>query len=92
MLSNSVVSLTELGNTNYKIRIDNEGNAEWKVGIVSKTACPVDVSMYPFDTQQCEISFTPWGYTDTQVKLICLIKCIKFLFCIYDTLINPSSL
>lgn len=68
VLSNSVKSLKELGHKSYRIRIDNSGNHEWVVGIVSKTACAVDVTYYPFDKQSCNITFNPWGYTQDQVK------------------------
>ncbi|XP_060063543.1 neuronal acetylcholine receptor subunit alpha-9-like [Ylistrum balloti] len=69
VLSNSVESLTEMGDNSYKIRINKDGVCEWQIGVVSKSACSVDVSYYPFDKQVCKISFTPWGYTDTQVRL-----------------------
>ncbi|XP_069123855.1 neuronal acetylcholine receptor subunit alpha-9-like [Argopecten irradians] len=69
VLANSVESLTEMGDKSYNIRINKDGVCEWQVGVVSKSACSVDVSYYPFDQQSCKISFTPWGYTDTQVRL-----------------------
>lgn len=67
VLSNSVESLKELGDKSYRIRIDNDGNHEWVVGIVSKTACSIDITYYPFDKQSCNITFNPWGYTIDQV-------------------------
>ena len=68
IVSNSVESLAELGHSSYLIRIDNGGNHEWTVGIVTKTACSVDVTYYPFDKQSCDIVFNPWGYSDSQVS------------------------
>ena len=44
------------------------GDCEWTVGMVTKTACSVDVSYYPFDKQECEIALNPWGYNDNQVR------------------------
>ncbi|XP_061175707.1 neuronal acetylcholine receptor subunit beta-3-like [Saccostrea echinata] len=70
VLSNSVESLKELGDQSYRIRIDNYGNHEWVVGIVSKTACSVDITYYPFDKQSCNITFNPWGYTQDQIDLV----------------------
>lgn len=69
VLSNSVESLAELGDSSYKIRINKDGTHSWTVGVVSKTGCAVDVSYYPFDTQSCQVKFTPWGYYDNQVFL-----------------------
>lgn len=68
VLSNSVESLAELGDSSYKIRINKDGTHSWTVGVVSKTGCTVDVSYYPFDTQSCQVKFTPWGYYDNQVS------------------------
>lgn len=85
VLSNSVESLKELGDKSYRIRIDNNGNHEWVVGIVSKTACSIDITYYPFDKQSCNITFNPWGYTQSQVNnftvkdlsaSLCLLCCI----------------
>lgn len=70
VLSNSVESLKELGDKSYRIRIDNDGNHEWQVGIVSKTACSIDITYYPFDKQSCNITFNPWGYTIDQIDFI----------------------
>ncbi|XP_021374445.1 neuronal acetylcholine receptor subunit alpha-9-like [Mizuhopecten yessoensis] len=66
-LTNSVDSLAELGDSTYKIRIDYEGNALWNVGIVAKTSCTVDVTLYPFDRQSCNVTFAPLGYLKDQI-------------------------
>ncbi|XP_069123857.1 neuronal acetylcholine receptor subunit alpha-9-like [Argopecten irradians] len=68
-LTNSVDSLNELGDSTYKIRFDYEGNALWNVGIVARTACGVDVTLYPFDRQSCNITFAALGYVNDQVVL-----------------------
>ena len=76
VLSNSVESLEELGDSSYKLRINKTGVHSWTVGVVSRTGCTVDVSYYPFDTQSCDIKFTPWGYYDNQV--CCFIVLLIF--------------
>ncbi|XP_033741228.1 neuronal acetylcholine receptor subunit alpha-9-like [Pecten maximus] len=68
-LTNSVDSLAELGDSTYKIRTDYEGNVLWNVGLVARTACGVDVTLYPFDRQSCNITFAALGYTEDQIVL-----------------------
>lgn len=67
IMSNSVSSLKELGDTRYRLRIDYQGKHEWRIGAISQTGCTVMVTYYPFDKQSCSIMLTPWGYTDDQV-------------------------
>ncbi|KAK3106060.1 hypothetical protein FSP39_011792 [Pinctada imbricata] len=70
VVSNSVQSLNEQGHKSYRVKVKNTGECEWIVGVVSRTACPVDVSYYPFDKQECEVIFNPWGYNDNQISLM----------------------
>ncbi|XP_011446312.1 acetylcholine receptor subunit alpha [Magallana gigas] len=69
VVANSVTSLFEVGHPSYPVRIENNGDCEWTVGIVAKTACAVDVSYYPFDIQTCKVTLNPWGFTDNQIYL-----------------------
>ncbi|KAJ8319468.1 hypothetical protein KUTeg_004559 [Tegillarca granosa] len=67
---NTVKSVTSMGDSSYKIRITvADGTMEWKPAIVTKTGCIVDAAFFPFDTQTCEVQFTPWGYKSTEVYL-----------------------
>jgi hypothetical protein len=86
VLANSVESLAVLGDSRVKLRINKTGIHLWTVGVVSKTGCTVDVSYYPFDTQSCQVKFTPWGYYDNQVSshhgdtiIIWLVHAIEIL-------------
>ena len=67
VVSNSVTTLFEVGHPSYPVRITSDGDCEWTVGVVAKTACAVDVSYYPFDIQNCKVTLNPWGFTDNQV-------------------------
>lgn len=40
----------------------------WNPGINSKTACQIDVTNYPFDSQECTVKFTTMGHPRTEVK------------------------
>ncbi|XP_061175709.1 neuronal acetylcholine receptor subunit beta-4-like [Saccostrea echinata] len=69
VLDNSATSLTEVGDSSYRIRIDGDGKHEWIIGLVASSACSVDVTNFPFDSHSCELIFTPWGTTSSEVTL-----------------------
>lgn len=69
VLDNSATSLTEVGDSSYRIRIDANGKHEWVIGLVASSACSVDVTNFPFDSHSCELIFTPWGTTSLEVTL-----------------------
>lgn len=69
---NSVNALNSVGDSNYYVRITvlssgAKADMEWFPGIVTRTACSVDVSNYPWDIQSCDVVFTPWGYQPTEI-------------------------
>ncbi|XP_061175586.1 neuronal acetylcholine receptor subunit alpha-6-like [Saccostrea echinata] len=69
---NSVNALNAIGDSNYYVRIKvlssgAQADMEWFPGIVTRTACNVDVSNYPWDIQTCDILFTPWGYRPSEI-------------------------
>ncbi|VDH99085.1 Hypothetical predicted protein [Mytilus galloprovincialis] len=40
----------------------------WKPGINSKSACLIDVTHFPFDSQECVVRFISFGHPSTEVK------------------------
>lgn len=67
---NSVESLTPVGHSGYEVTITlTNGYIQWEIGVVTKTGCTVVATDYPFDTQYCTISFTPWGYSSNEVAI-----------------------
>lgn len=68
---NSVSTIKVVGDTSNKVRVNpGTGTMEWWPGIVLKTGCKVDATNFPFDKQNCEVTFTNWGYRDTEVKFV----------------------
>lgn len=66
---NSVSSIKVVGDNSNKVRCNpNTGAMEWWPGIVLKTGCNVDASNFPFDKQECKVTFTNWGYRNSEVK------------------------
>uniref|UniRef100_A0A8C5PXP7 Cholinergic receptor nicotinic alpha 9 subunit n=1 Tax=Leptobrachium leishanense TaxID=445787 RepID=A0A8C5PXP7_9ANUR len=55
-------------NTNVVLRYD--GKITWDSPAITKSSCVVDVAYFPFDDQQCNLTFGSWTYNGNQVDLI----------------------
>uniref|UniRef100_A0A671NAT5 Neuronal acetylcholine receptor subunit alpha-9-II-like n=1 Tax=Sinocyclocheilus anshuiensis TaxID=1608454 RepID=A0A671NAT5_9TELE len=51
--------------TNVVLRYN--GEITWDAPAITKSACVVDVSYFPFDSQQCNLTFGSWTYNGNQV-------------------------
>ncbi|XP_061175708.1 acetylcholine receptor subunit alpha-1-B-like [Saccostrea echinata] len=69
-LYTSVSSLSELGASDDPVTILKDGTVNWRPGLVIESGCAIDVSYYPFDTQECTVTFLPWQYTSDLVHLM----------------------
>ncbi|KAM9313883.1 neuronal acetylcholine receptor subunit alpha-9-I [Pholidichthys leucotaenia] len=54
-------------NTNVKLRYN--GEIIWDSPAITKSTCVVDVSYFPFDWQQCNLTFGSWTYNGNQVDI-----------------------
>ncbi|XP_026531119.1 neuronal acetylcholine receptor subunit alpha-9 [Notechis scutatus] len=54
-------------NTNIVLRYD--GKITWDAPAITKSSCVVDVSYFPFDSQQCNLTFGSWTYNGNQVDI-----------------------
>ncbi|XP_010296154.2 neuronal acetylcholine receptor subunit alpha-9 [Balearica regulorum gibbericeps] len=54
-------------NTNVVLRYD--GKITWDAPAITKSSCVVDVSYFPFDSQQCNLTFGSWTYNGNQVDI-----------------------
>nr|XP_041575091.1 neuronal acetylcholine receptor subunit alpha-10 isoform X2 [Taeniopygia guttata] len=53
--------------TNAVLRSD--GHIMWDSPAITKSSCKVDVSYFPFDGQQCRLTFGSWTYNGNQIDL-----------------------
>ncbi|XP_019121740.1 neuronal acetylcholine receptor subunit alpha-9-I [Larimichthys crocea] len=53
--------------TNVKLRYN--GEIVWDSPAITKSTCVVDVSYFPFDWQQCNLTFGSWTYNGNQVDI-----------------------
>ncbi|XP_015235738.1 PREDICTED: neuronal acetylcholine receptor subunit alpha-9-II-like isoform X2 [Cyprinodon variegatus] len=54
--------------TNVKLRYN--GELTWDAPAITKSSCVVDVSYFPFDSQECNLTFGSWTYNGNQVDII----------------------
>ena len=70
---NAHSNMPMIGDASTDVRITmpttTYGEMKWSPSIASKTNCPVDSTYFPFDIQKCNITLTPWGYTDSEVNI-----------------------
>lgn len=52
------------------LSIRRDGLVEWKLPRIFSTFCVVDVTYYPFDTQNCVIEVSSWVYTIQELALL----------------------
>lgn len=52
------------------LSIRRDGLVEWKLPRIFSTFCVVDVTYYPFDTQNCVIEVSSWVYTIQDLALL----------------------
>lgn len=64
----------------FKVRAHSSGKMTWMPGDALTTACSVDVTYFPEDAQTCRIELYSWGYTDDEIKLVCLEDAIDFSY------------
>uniref|UniRef100_A0A8C4RQF2 Cholinergic receptor nicotinic alpha 9 subunit n=1 Tax=Erpetoichthys calabaricus TaxID=27687 RepID=A0A8C4RQF2_ERPCA len=53
--------------TNVVLRYD--GQITWDSPAITKSSCVVDVAYFPFDYQQCNLTFGSWTYNGNQIDI-----------------------
>ncbi|XP_062583244.1 neuronal acetylcholine receptor subunit alpha-3-like [Saccostrea cucullata] len=59
-----------LGDEDFLGRISYTGTTRWIPAGLIQTLCNVDMYKFPFDTQTCSFTLSPWGYYPNEVRLI----------------------
>ncbi|XP_056626370.1 LOW QUALITY PROTEIN: neuronal acetylcholine receptor subunit alpha-9-II [Triplophysa dalaica] len=49
------------------------GEITWDAPAITKSSCVVDVSYFPFDSQQCNLTFGSWTYNGNQRSVVLLL-------------------
>ncbi|XP_065071216.1 neuronal acetylcholine receptor subunit alpha-10-like [Rhopilema esculentum] len=59
------------GRMKYKTKVILEANGKntWFAAVSFKSSCKFDVRNFPFDEQECRLTFGSWAYTSDKLKL-----------------------
>ncbi|XP_060588619.1 acetylcholine receptor subunit gamma-like [Ruditapes philippinarum] len=76
-LRNSFSTFTGLGSSYQNVIVENDGTVYWDPFQVMKSTCSVDITYYPYDTQQCTIKLIAWSYLKSDVNLLSQSGIIK---------------
>ncbi|KAL3970551.1 kinesin light chain [Sarotherodon galilaeus] len=58
--------------TNVVLR--NDGQVMWDQPAITKSSCSVDVAFFPFDVQQCDLTFGSWTHNGNQMDFTSLMN------------------
>lgn len=56
------------GPMDTNVRLRYNGEITWDAPAITKSSCVVDVSYFPFDSQNCNLTFGSWTYNGNQVQ------------------------
>ncbi|XP_070408050.1 neuronal acetylcholine receptor subunit alpha-9-II [Nothobranchius furzeri] len=57
------------GPMDTNVRLRYNGEITWDAPAITKSSCVVDVSYFPFDSQECNLTFGSWTYNGNQVDI-----------------------
>ena len=70
VLMNSADSVDRIGDEAYKVRYETTTKTvTWQPRVLIEAACAPNVRYFPFDQQECSLTFLPWGQNKTKIKL-----------------------
>ncbi|XP_055955294.1 acetylcholine receptor subunit alpha-like [Patella vulgata] len=55
------------GSDKLRVYVNHTGNISWEPGFAFTTSCPVDVTMFPVDSQTCSVTVMPWMTSDKEI-------------------------
>ncbi|KAK6485909.1 neuronal acetylcholine receptor subunit alpha-10 [Huso huso] len=58
------------GSMETNVVIRHDGQIMWDSPAITKSSCKVDVSFFPFDSQQCRMTFGSWTYNGNQIDIV----------------------
>lgn len=61
--------MKKIGDDYTYVRYVFDGRAYWQPTIIMSTACDIDITYFPFDTQVCNVMINSWMNTPSEVKL-----------------------
>ena len=53
-----------------KVQVDHRGQASWASALTLKASCSIDITLFPFDSQICTLTFGSQSYTRSKLDLV----------------------
>ena len=72
LISNPAKKVEKLGLPSTEATVYYSGHVVYSFGEMLLSTCDVDVTYFPFDTQDCVIELMPFGYSTSDINLISL--------------------
>ncbi|XP_071100942.1 neuronal acetylcholine receptor subunit alpha-7-like [Haliotis cracherodii] len=69
VVKNAIDNLDVIANDNIPMRVTNEGKIFWNPPGIYTTHCDIDITYYPFDSQECSVVVQSWGYNLRELDL-----------------------
>ena len=69
LLAKAAHNIAELGMTSARLRVLSDGRVTWDLNEIIHSVCSVDVTMFPFDTQTCNLLFLAKEYSTQELIL-----------------------
>uniref|UniRef100_H3AAK8 Cholinergic receptor nicotinic alpha 10 subunit n=2 Tax=Latimeria chalumnae TaxID=7897 RepID=H3AAK8_LATCH len=58
------------GSMETNVVLRHDGQIMWDSPAITKSSCKVDVSFFPFDGQQCRLTFGSWTHNGNQIDIL----------------------
>lgn len=72
--------------------VEPNGNVFWPVPTKLQSSCKVDVTYFPFDSQECSLKFGSWTYDGYQVDITNRTSEVGMVCIVLLSMLLPSSL
>ena len=62
------------GQFNTRAALQSNGEIKWEIPMIFRSSCKIDVTYFPYDTQNCSLTFRSWTYDRTGIKGLLFFK------------------
>ena len=76
--ANPANKMEKLGLPSVEVDVKYTGNVHQHLAEMLRTTCDADVTYFPFDTQNCVLELTPFGYKSHEVTLVAMPVVLMF--------------
>eukprot|EP00057_Strongylocentrotus_purpuratus_P021142 XP_011675616.1 PREDICTED: neuronal acetylcholine receptor subunit alpha-9-like [Strongylocentrotus purpuratus] len=54
------------------VNIQHTGSVDWLFPAISTSACKINIMYFPYDIQECNLTYYPWSLVNSQMRLFAL--------------------